>query len=125
MKKSQSLDKYNILIKQILALHFSGCYITNKELLQIAKNIGIDEDLTDRETLLKKILTKAINENKEVEFFNELSKLLKNRFDIYSSLAKNFPNSIEIINIWMQKLRSLNLLIRQRIRMSPYEQEIR
>lgn len=120
-KNNQILDRYSMLIKQILALHFSGCYITNKEFLKIAKNIGIEEDLTDRETLLKKILTRAVNENKEVQFFNELSKLLKNRFDIYSSLAKDFPNASDIINNWMQKLRSLNMLIKQRMKMSIYE----
>ena len=122
MKKNRSnIDKYSMLIKQILALHFSGAYITNKEFVEIGKNIGIDVDLADRETVFKKILSKAVEENKENELFGAISNILKQRFKEYKRLSDEFPNSKEIINEWMHKLRSIDLLIRQRARMSIYE----
>ncbi|WP_281951695.1 hypothetical protein [Nitrosophilus kaiyonis] len=120
-KNSSNIDKYSMLTKQILALHFSGTYITNKEFIELGKKIGIDVDLADRETVFKKILSKAIEENIEAEFFNELSNVLKSRFDEYKKLADEFANSSEIIKEWMQKLRSLDMLIKQRARMSIYE----
>ncbi|WP_187647540.1 hypothetical protein [Nitrosophilus labii] len=120
-RDNQNLDKYSMLTKQILALYFSGCYITNKEFQQIGKNIGIEVDLSDRETVFKKILSLAVKNEKEVEFFNEILKLLKKRFNEYSNLAQDFPNSSDVIKEWMQKLRSIDLLIKQKIRMNPYE----
>ncbi|HIE35342.1 MAG TPA: hypothetical protein EYP79_04010 [Campylobacterales bacterium] len=117
-KNNQALDKYSILIKQILALYYSGCYINNKELQKLAKNIGIETDLTDRETMFKKILTVAIKEQKEVKFFKEISKLLKQRFDEYAKLANDYPNSNQIIKEWMHKLKSTDLLIKQRVAQS-------
>jgi len=121
MKKNKNLDKYNMLIKQILALHFSGCYITNKELVNIGKKIKVEVDLADREKVFKDLLAKAINEKKETIFFNELSNLLKQRFEEYKKLSLDFPNSKEIIYEWMQKLKSIDRLIKQKIKMNPYE----
>ncbi len=120
-KNSSSLDKYSMLIKQILALHFSGCYISNKEFVEIGKKIEIVIDLSDRETVFKNLLSIAIQQNKEVELFNALSYLLKQRFDEYSKLAKDFPNASDVIQKWMHKLRSIDMLIKQKIRMNPYE----
>ena len=119
--KKDNLNKYSHLTKQILALHFSGAYITNKEFVEIGRNIGIEIDLADREKVFKNILSKAIEQKKEEDFFSEISKLLKKRFDEYKKLSNEFPNSKEIIHVWMQKLKSIDMLIRQRARMNVYE----
>ena len=120
-KNRSSIEKYSMLTKQILALHFSGAYITNKEFVELGKKIGIDVDLADRESVFKKILSKAVEQNKEAEFFNEISAILKNRYKEYKKIADDFPNSSEIIKNWMQKLRSIDMLIKQKIRMNMFE----
>ncbi|GEM_PF-1536181 len=121
MKKS--IEKYSLLIKQILAVHYSGCYITNKELKEISSKLDIDIDLADREAMLKRLIALAAERNRINEVFLEISKILKNRFQIYSKLANDYEECASEIREWMQKCKSIDLLIKQRARINPYEKE--
>ena len=111
---------FALLEKQILALHYNGSYITNFEFGQIAKNIGIELDLADREKMLKNLLKKTIEAHKENELIAEFAKLLNSRILDYQRLAQLHPEAKEIIGEYIQKTRSTLMLLQQRLRSNPY-----
>ncbi len=114
-------NSFSLLEKQLLALHYNGSYITNFEMQEVARDIGLQIDLADREKMLKKLLQQASEHNKLSELATRLIKLLNDRLQTYQLLLQRFPNSASIIQTYIQKTRSTQLLVQQRLRTNPYE----
>ncbi len=112
---------FSMLEKQILALHFSGSYITNFEFKKIAQEVGIEVDLADREKMLKNMLRLAKEQNKEAALFSAIANLLQERLKTYTELGNTYENARDIIMSYIQKTRSTIMLLNQRARMNPYE----
>jgi len=112
---------FSLLEKQILALHYNGIYISNFDFKKIADIIGIELDLADREKMLKTLLKKTKEANKENELMQAFSELFSKRVKEYQALINRFPEASEAIMPWIQKSRSIMMLLQQRLRMSPYE----
>ncbi|WP_200762897.1 hypothetical protein [Nitrosophilus alvini] len=123
MKKKESFDSgFSLLEKQILAVFYSGCYITNKELMKAGKEAGINNiDLCDRDLMLKKLIAEANKKDNLPALFTQISKILNERIKNYSELLHTYPASKEVISKWIQKARSTDLLLKQRMRANPYE----
>ncbi len=106
--------------KQLLALHYNGSYITNFEFRDIAQKIGLDLDLADREKMLKNLLKMAVQEHKEAELIQEMTKLLNSRIEEYRNLANMHPECSNVLSDYIQKTRSTIMLLQHRLRMNPY-----
>ncbi len=118
MRKSEA--GFSLLEKQILALHYNGTYINNFEFQKIAKSIGIDLDLSDREKMLKNLIKKVKEEHKERPFIATMTKFLQGRIKQYEELLASHPQSKEIVMPYIQKTRSTILLLQQRFMANPY-----
>ncbi len=114
-------EGFSLLEKQILALHYNGSYITNFELQELGRAIGIAIDLADREKMLKNLLKRAMEEEKMAQLATAFAKLCNSRIAEYSALAKRYPKAQDIINSYIQKTRATVMLLQQRARMNPYE----
>ena len=112
---------FSMLEKQLLALHFNGSYISNFDFKEIAKKIGVEVDLADREKMFKNLLKIAREENKEAELYRAISDLLVERMEEYRQLSELYPKARDILGSYIQKTRSTIMLLQQRSRMNPYE----
>ncbi|MRI83854.1 MAG: hypothetical protein C6I00_05465 [Nitratiruptor sp.] len=112
---------FSLLEKQILALHFSGSYISNFEFKQIGHSIGIEIDLADREQMLKNLITKAKELHKEAQLFQAIATLIQERIDHYEKWRQTYPQGRPIIDEYIKKGRNTIALLEQKARMATYE----
>ncbi len=110
-----------MLEKQLLALHYSGSYITNFEFKEIADSLGLEVDLADREKMVKNLLKTSGEQNRQKELFDAVCELLQKRIKEYQQLLELYPDAKDIVGGYIQKTRSTIMLLQQRSRMNPYE----
>ncbi len=112
---------YEGLERQLMAVFYSGVYLTNADLVNVGKSLDLDLPLKDRMALLKEIMRHAHDNNMQIQMLQAFVRLLQERSATYNELSQNFPAAAPLINQWIQKARSTIMLLQREMRSSPYE----
>jgi len=112
---------YEGVENHLLALFYSGVYITNAEMVKVGKSLGLDLPMKDRTALLKHIMRYAHDNDLKPQMLLGFIGVIKSRIESYEMLAKEFPQAKNVIAGWIQKARSTVLLLQREMRINPYE----
>ena len=112
---------YEGVERHLMALFYSGVYVTNADIVKVGKLLGLDLPLKDRMALLKQIMHHAHENNMKPQMMQGFIQLLQERTKIYNDLAQNFPTTAPLIQQWIQKVRSTIMLLQREMRSNPYE----
>ncbi len=112
---------YESVESRLLALFYSGVYITNTEIVEIGKELGLDLPMKERSALLKHLMRHAHDNRETSRMLKSFITLLKKRITAYRELAQNFPEASDIVGEWIQKANSTILLLQREMRSNPYE----
>lgn len=113
MKKRfhNEIKEYEALEKQLMALYRSGVYITSKDVQDMGKKLGYEEALKERETALKKLLTKAKKDKKLPQLFDAIAEVIDERLKQYEEYATEFEAVGKLVNNWRQRARSTKMIL--------------
>ncbi|MCF6201178.1 MAG: hypothetical protein L3J42_03485, partial [Hydrogenimonas sp.] len=102
MKRNENIlpPAYEGVERHLSALFYSGVYITNADIVEVAKDIGLELPMKDRNALLKHVMRYAHENGKKSELMQSFAKLLANRVERYKDLSKNFSDSNPLIKEW-------------------------
>lgn len=109
------------MITQLLTLFFSGVYITNKDLIDIANKLDMEFPAKSRELILKNLITIAVEQNKAQMLYDLLISLLQQRISEYKKLTNLYPSLNEVSTNWINRANTMIRLITQQKRGSIYE----
>jgi len=112
---------YEGVERHLMALFYSGVYVTNADIVKVGKLLGLDLPLKDRMALLKQLMHHAHENNMKPQMMQGFIQLLQERTKIYNDLAQNFPSVAPIIQQWIQKARSTIMLLQREMRSNLYE----
>lgn len=90
---------------ELLGADYSGVYVANKELMQIARKLKMDINIIDGHKIFAEILKVAREEGMLVEALNEIKILFETRLAVYDDLADRFNGAVEPIEEWRIKLK--------------------
>lgn len=97
---SNSLGFY---LYELLGVDYSGVYITNIEMRNIAEKMGLDIKLTDNHKMFGELLTLAKKEGRTVEALELIKELVGDRISIYKELFDRFGGAFDRIEEWQIK----------------------
>jgi len=112
---------YEGVERHLMALFYSGVYVTNADIVKVGKLLDLELPLKDRIALLKQIMHHAHENNMKSQMMQGFIQLLQERTKIYNDLAQNFPSAAPLIQQWIQKTRSTIMLLQREMRSNPYE----
>jgi hypothetical protein len=112
---------YEGVERHLMAVFYSGVYITGADIVKVGKSLGLDLPMKDRMALLKQIMHHAHENNMKPQMMQGFIQLLQERAKTYNDLAQNFPTAAPLIQKWIQKARSTALLLQREMRSNPYE----
>jgi len=112
---------YEGVERHLMALFYSGVYVTNADIVKVGKLLGLELPLKDRMALLKQLMHHAHENSMKPKMMQGFIELLKERTKVYNNLAQNFPTTAPIIQQWIQKARSTIMLLQREMRSNPYE----
>ncbi len=112
---------YESVESRLLALFYSGVYITNAEIVEIGKELGLDLPMKERSALLKHLMRHAHDNRETSRMLKSFITLLKKRITAYRELTESFPEASDIVGEWIQKANSTILLLQREMRSNPYE----
>jgi len=112
---------YEGVERHLMALFYSGVYVTNADIVKVGKLLGLYLPLKDRMALLKQLMHHAHENNMKPQMMQGFIELLQERTKIYNDLAQNFPTTAPLIQQWIQKARSTIMLLQREMRSNPYE----
>ncbi len=112
---------YEGVENHLLALFYSGVYITNAEFVQVGKDLGIELPMKDRTALLKHIMRYAHENDLKPKMLQGFISLIRKRIESYETLAQNFPEAAGVAKEWIRKANATVLLLQREMRSSPYE----
>jgi hypothetical protein len=112
---------YEGVERQLTALFYCGVYITNADMVEIGKRMGLDLPLKDRISLLKQLMRHAHDHDMKPQMMQGFVRLLQERMKTYQTLAQNYPSAAPLIGEWIQKARATVLLLQREMRSHPYE----
>ncbi len=112
---------YEGVERHLMAVFYSGVYVTNADIVKVGKSLGLDLPMKDRMALLKQIMRHAYENNMKAQMMQGFIQLLQERTKTYHTLAQNFPAAAPLMQQWIQKARSTTLLLQREMRSNPYE----
>ncbi len=112
---------YEGVERHLMALFYSGVYITNADIVHVGQKLGLELPMKDRAALLKQLMRFAHEEGKKGEMMREFHTLIEMRIDHYSRLLGEFPEASPLIGEWLRKARATALLLQREMRGVPYE----
>ncbi|WP_201352203.1 hypothetical protein [Hydrogenimonas urashimensis] len=112
---------YEGVERQLMALFYSGVYITNADIVKVGKSLGLQLPLKERTALLKQIMQHAYDNDMKPAMLQAFIQLLQERIKSYQTLAQAFPTAAPLIQTWIQKARSTAMLLQREMRSNPYE----
>ncbi|WP_457596090.1 hypothetical protein [Hydrogenimonas sp.] len=111
---------YDSVERQLMALFYSGVYITNADIVRVGKKLGLDLPLKDRIALLKQLMRHAHDNDCKPRMLQGFVEILQERAQAYNALAQNFPAAAPLIGQWIQKARATAMLLQREMRSDPY-----
>ncbi len=121
MKKRDFNPKPSALEKQLLAVFFSGFYLTHKDIVKIGKRVGIELPYKKRAMILQELFIEAKNRGKYREVILDLIKLIDENIAKFRSYLESYPDAASIVNTWVQKASATKGLLLRELRGNPYE----
>ncbi len=112
---------YEGVENHLLSLFYSGVYITNSEIIEIGRSIGLNLPMKERSALLKQILRHAHESGETSKILESFIYLLNRRIEDYKKLAQSFPEASVLIKEWIHKADSIILLMKREMRGNIYE----
>lgn len=110
MNISNTDDSKNLISKslgfylyELLGVDYSGCYITNLEIRDMAEKLGVELRLTDSNKMFGELLKVTKENNRMVEALANMKSLFQSRIAVYDELAQNFPKASDAIEEWQIK----------------------
>jgi uncharacterized protein YdiU (UPF0061 family) len=110
MNISNTDDSKNLISKslgfylyELLGVDYSGCYITNLEIRDMARKLGVELKLTDSNKMFGELLKVTKEENGMVATLNDMKSIFQTRIAAYDELAQNFPKACDAIEEWQIK----------------------
>ena len=111
---------YEGVERHLMATYYSGVYITNADLVRVAREIGLDMAMKDRQALLKDLMHHAHETGTKAQMMQGFISVLQERSKSYEQLVENFPAAVPLLHGMMQKMRSTILLLQREMRSDPY-----
>ncbi|WP_456453129.1 hypothetical protein [Hydrogenimonas sp.] len=112
---------YEGVERQLMAVFYSGVYVTNADIVRVGKKLGLDLPLKDRIALLKHLMRHAHDNDQKPQLMQGFIEILQERADTYRQLAQAFPQAAPILGQMMQKARATAMLLQREMRSNPYE----
>ena len=112
---------YEGVERHLMAVFYSGVYITNADIVEVGKKLGLDLPLKDRMALLKQLMRHAHDNNLKTQLMQGFLDVINRRANAYRQLLQDFPDAAAVLEPMIQKARSTALLLQREMRSSPYE----
>jgi len=112
---------YEGVERQLMAVYYSGVYITNADIVHVGKTLGLELPLKDRMALLKQLMRHAHDNDMKTQMMRGFVQVLQNRAKVYQQLAQDFPKAAPLLGQMIQKARSTAMLLQREMRSNPYE----
>ncbi len=93
--------------ERLLSVYNSGIYITNRDLVILGKELGIDLPLKTREYLFGEIIYHVKTNGYKDLFLEKLQDLIDSKVADYKALEKNYEKAAPLISSWREKALSL------------------
>lgn len=110
MNISNTDDSKNLISKslgfylyELLGVDYSGCYMTNLEIRDMARKLGVELKLTDSNKMFGELLKVTQEDSRMVDALNDMKSLFLGRIATYDELAHNFPKASDAIEEWQIK----------------------
>ena len=111
---------YEGIERQLMALFYSGVYVTNDDIIKVGRRIGLELPRKDRMALLKEVMHEAYENGQMVPVLQGFIQLLQERANQYRHYAQQFPAAAPLIGEWLQKVRATTMLLQREMRSDPY-----
>lgn len=120
-QNSHQRGKFTALENHFLNTFFSGLYLSQNDLIDIAKQVDIELDMNTREMLIKNLLNESERKNSIVKVTALLNQLIDQRIQAYHKLSLDYPASQPIMATLAQKANGTKTLLARESRANPYE----
>jgi hypothetical protein len=122
-RKNENLlpPAYEGVERQLMAVFYSGVYITNADIAEVGKRLGLELPLKDRMALLKQLMRHAHDHGKKAELMQGFVDILQERARTYRQLAQDFPRASKLLEEMIQKARATAMLLQREMRSNPYD----
>ena len=112
---------YEGVERHLMAVYYSGVYITNADIVDVAGKMGLELAMKDRTALLKDLMHHAHETGAKARMMQGFIELLQTRSKSYAKMANDFPLAAPLLQGMMQKARATALLLQREMRSNPYE----
>jgi len=122
-KENQNIlpPAYEGVERHLMAVFYSGVYITNADIARVGAKLGLELPLKDRMALLKQLMRHAHDNDQKPQLMQGFIDILKERADTYRQLAQTFPSASPLLGQMIQKAQSTVMLLQREMRSHPYE----
>lgn len=111
---------YEGIERQLMAVHYCGVYLTNADMVEVGKKMGLELGLKERMSLLKDLMHEAHESGKKGEMIQGFIEILQKRARAYQEQAQQFPEAAELLQSMIQKARATAMLLQREMRSDPY-----
>jgi len=111
---------YEGIERQLMAVHYSGVYLSNADIVRVGKKMGLDLPLKERMSLLKELMHEAHEQGLKPRMMQGFVEILQERARAYQQLAQDYPAAMPVLGPMIQKARSTALLLQREMRSDPY-----
>ncbi len=112
---------YEGIERQLMAVYYSGVYITNRDIVHVAQTVGLTLPLKDRTALLKELMGYAHEKGLKKEIMQGFAALFHQRIQSYQNLLEHFPQTAPVLNATIQKAQATARLLQKEARSHPYD----
>ncbi|MEA1919776.1 MAG: hypothetical protein U9N52_08055 [Campylobacterota bacterium] len=120
-QNSNQRSKFTALENHFLNTFFSGLYLSQNDLIAIAKKVDIELDMNTREMLIKNLLNESDRKGNISQVTVLLNQLIDQRIQAYHKLSIDYPASQTIMATLAQKANGTKSLLARESRANPYE----
>jgi len=113
--------QFTALENHLLNTFFSGLYLSQNDLIGIAKKVDIELDMNTREMLIKNLLNESERNHCIADVTALLYQLIDQRIQAYHQLSLDYPASHSILATLAQKANSTKTLLSREGKANPYE----
>ena len=103
--KGLILGNLGFYLYEILGSDYSGIYVSNKEISDIAQKMGIDVTIGETQKMLGKLLEITKERGDTDTALASLTEIIASRIEIYEGLKNGFPNASDMTEGWIIKAK--------------------
>lgn len=104
---------YESLEKHLLSTYSCGVYISSYDLVEIAKKLGVELPLKERDILIRKLFGEMKEQGKLGDLLAQFMLFFKDRTTSYTRLGNQHIDARDVIGNWMQKAKSTDMLLKR------------